>query len=63
MLHRVEFRKEQFQQKLQMREAKEKEKQKDDKEKEERLQALRNQVHTRETVGHLVTKNLIYCPS
>lgn len=41
---RVEFRKEQFQQKLQMREAKEKEKQKNDKEKEERLQALRNQV-------------------
>ncbi|XP_059417359.1 coiled-coil domain-containing protein 148-like isoform X2 [Carassius carassius] len=41
---RVNFRKEQFQQKLQMREAEEKQKQKEDKEREERLQALRNQV-------------------
>ncbi|XP_016356911.1 coiled-coil domain-containing protein 148 [Sinocyclocheilus anshuiensis] len=41
---RVNFRKEQFQQKLQMREAEEKQKQKYDKEREERLQALRNQV-------------------
>uniref|UniRef100_A0A8C1P616 Coiled-coil domain containing 148 n=1 Tax=Cyprinus carpio TaxID=7962 RepID=A0A8C1P616_CYPCA len=41
---RVNFRKEQFQQKLQMREAEEKQKQKDVKEREERLQALCNQV-------------------
>ncbi|KTF93845.1 hypothetical protein cypCar_00034263, partial [Cyprinus carpio] len=41
---RVNFRKEQFQQKLQMREAEEKQKQKEDKEREERLQALCNQV-------------------
>ncbi|XP_073701141.1 coiled-coil domain-containing protein 148-like [Garra rufa] len=41
---RVMFRNEQFQEKLQMRDAKEKQKLKDDKEKEERLQALRNQV-------------------
>ncbi|XP_058643274.1 coiled-coil domain-containing protein 148-like [Onychostoma macrolepis] len=41
---RVKFRKDQFQQKLQMHEAKKKQKQKDDKEKEERLRALRNQV-------------------
>ncbi len=46
VLHRVKFRKEQFQEKLQMREAKQKQKQKDDKEKEGRLQALCNQVHT-----------------
>ncbi|XP_016110372.1 coiled-coil domain-containing protein 148-like [Sinocyclocheilus grahami] len=44
VLNRVNFRKEQFQQKLQMREAEEKQKQKYDKEREERLQALRNQV-------------------
>uniref|UniRef100_A0A8C2BCS8 Coiled-coil domain containing 148 n=1 Tax=Cyprinus carpio TaxID=7962 RepID=A0A8C2BCS8_CYPCA len=44
LFYRVNFRKEQFQQKLQMREAEEKQKQKDDKEREERLQALCNQV-------------------